>query len=84
MKPKPVRGTIPPANMFIFLCAPPLPIPAELAHRYGTEVDGVDLSCREQYLDDKEFVEIFGMSKADFAKQPKWKQVSAKKTKELF
>ncbi|CAM9687861.1 unnamed protein product, partial [Ectocarpus fasciculatus] len=44
----------------------------------------VDPSCREQYLDDKEFVEVFGMSKADFAKQPKWKQVSAKKAKELF
>ncbi|CAM9773741.1 unnamed protein product [Ectocarpus sp. 12 AP-2014] len=51
---------------------------------YGTEVDGVDPSCREQYLGDEEFVEVFGMSKADFAKQPKWKQVSAKKAKELF
>ncbi|CAN0423941.1 unnamed protein product, partial [Ectocarpus sp. 12 AP-2014] len=44
----------------------------------------VDPSCREQYLGDEEFVEVFGMSKADFAKQPKWKQVSAKKAKELF
>lgn len=44
----------------------------------------MDPSCREQYLDDKEFVEVFGMSKSEFASQPKWKQVSAKKAKELF
>ena len=52
--------------------------------RYGREVPGVDPSRREQYLDDKEFIEVFGMSKSDFASQPKWKQVWAKKVKELF
>eukprot|EP00752_Nemacystus_decipiens_P014256 g12677.t1 len=51
---------------------------------YGNELQGVDPSCREQYLDDKEFVEVFGMSKSEFASQPKWKQVSQKKAKELF
>ncbi|CAN0099992.1 unnamed protein product [Ascophyllum nodosum] len=51
---------------------------------YGKEVEGVDPSCREQYLSDAEFVEVFGMSKAEFAKQAKWKQVAAKKAKELF
>lgn len=44
----------------------------------------MDHSCREQYLDDKEFMEVFGMSKDEFAGQPKWKQVSSKKAKELF
>ena len=54
------------------------------SRRYGKEVEGVDPSCREQYLSDAEFVEVFGMSKAEFAKQAKWKQVAAKKAKELF
>lgn len=44
----------------------------------------MDPSCREQYLDDKDFMEVFGMSKSDFSSQPKWKQVSQKKAKELF
>lgn len=44
----------------------------------------MDPSCREQYLSDAEFKEVFGMSKAEFAGQPKWKQVSSKKAKELF
>lgn len=51
---------------------------------YGKEMDGVDPSCREQFLSDTEFNEVFGMSKSDFAAQPKWKQVAAKKAKELF
>eukprot|EP00904_Undaria_pinnatifida_P007549 jgi/Undpi1/3924/HiC_scaffold_16.g07292.m1 len=51
---------------------------------YGKEIDGVDPLCREQYLSEKEFADVFGMSKASFATQPKWKQVSAKKSKELF
>ncbi|CAN0324032.1 unnamed protein product, partial [Laminaria digitata] len=50
----------------------------------GKEIDGVDPLCREQYLSEAEFKELFGMSKANFATQPKWKQVSAKKSKELF
>ncbi|CAM9327892.1 unnamed protein product, partial [Choristocarpus tenellus] len=50
----------------------------------GREVEGVDPSCREQYLSDTEFFEVFGMSKADFLAQPKWKQQSQKKAKSLF
>lgn len=52
--------------------------------RYGKEVPGVDPSCREQFLNDEEFLEVFGMSKAEFAEQPKWRQMAAKKEKELF
>ena len=63
----------------------PLPVFHDLFRlRYGKEMEGVDPSCREQYLDDKEFVEVFGMSKSEFASQPKWKQLSQKKAKELF
>ncbi|CAN0502590.1 unnamed protein product [Discosporangium mesarthrocarpum] len=47
-------------------------------------MEGVDPSCREQYLSDEEFYEVFGMTKADFAAQPKWKQQSQKKSKGLF
>lgn len=70
--------------VFIVNCCLPPPPPPIFFQRYGKEVDGVDPSCREQYLDDTDFMEVFGMSKADFATQPKWKQVSAKKAKELF
>lgn len=52
--------------------------------RYGKSVDGVDPSCREQYLSDADFKTVFGMGKAEFAQEPKWKQMAAKKAKELF
>jgi len=46
--------------------------------------DGVLPEAKEQALSDKEFQDVFGMSKADFAAQPKWKQTDAKKKHKLF
>jgi hypothetical protein len=45
---------------------------------------GVDPLHREQALSDEEFVSVFGMDKASFAKLPGWKQMNAKKAKGLF
>jgi len=45
---------------------------------------GVDATTREQYLSDEAFAAVFGMSKADFAKLPKWKQDKVKKEHKLF
>ncbi|CAK9105648.1 unnamed protein product [Durusdinium trenchii] len=39
---------------------------------------------RETYLPDGIFQQLFGMSKADFAKMPKWKKENAKKKHGLF
>ena len=39
---------------------------------------------KEQYLADMQFNEVFGMTKSDFNKQPKWKQSNQKKAKNLF
>eukprot|EP00931_Biecheleriopsis_adriatica_P064614 TRINITY_DN39368_c0_g1_i1.p1 TRINITY_DN39368_c0_g1~~TRINITY_DN39368_c0_g1_i1.p1 ORF type:complete len:307 (-),score=82.10 TRINITY_DN39368_c0_g1_i1:103-1023(-) len=39
---------------------------------------------RETYLPESVFSELFGMSKADFAKLPKWKKENAKKKHGLF
>lgn len=38
----------------------------------------------EQYLDEVEFVEVFGMPKAAWYKQPAWKRTEQKKEKGLF
>lgn len=38
----------------------------------------VDPARREQYLSESDFQRLFGMSMADFQKQPKWKQQNAK------
>merc|ERR1712003_550642 len=39
---------------------------------------------RETYLCDEEFEKVFGKSKADFAKLPKWKKDGEKKKHGLF
>lgn len=44
----------------------------------------VDPASKEQYLSDAEFQQVMGCSKAEFAKQPKWKQQAKKKEKGLF
>lgn len=48
------------------------------------KVRGVDASCREQYLSDAAFEAVFGVSKADFEKLPKWKKDNQKKQHKLF
>jgi hypothetical protein len=46
--------------------------------------EGVDKDKREDYLSDAEFLKIFGMNKADFAKLPDWKRLNMKKERKLF
>lgn len=45
--------------------------------------DDVELSKRETYLSDEDFLTVFGMDKEAFAKLPKWKQGGIKKEKKL-
>ena len=46
--------------------------------------DGIDVTRKEYYLDDLVFQEMFGMTKQDFDKLPKWKQHAKKKVVGLF
>lgn len=45
---------------------------------------GVDGSCKELYLSDGDFSTTIGMSKEDFGKLPKWKQINKRKEVGLF
>ena len=45
---------------------------------------GVDPTQKEIYLNDTEFVKLFGSDKATFAKSPKWKKDQKKKDLGLF
>lgn len=44
----------------------------------------IDKNNREQYLSPEEFKKVFGMSKDDFAKLPKWKRVNKKREHRLY
>eukprot|EP01029_Cantina_marsupialis_P010612 TRINITY_DN2413_c0_g1_i2.p2 TRINITY_DN2413_c0_g1~~TRINITY_DN2413_c0_g1_i2.p2 ORF type:complete len:372 (-),score=181.17 TRINITY_DN2413_c0_g1_i2:356-1471(-) len=44
----------------------------------------VDPICKQDYLSDKEFVEVFGMTKDEFAALKKWRQDSKKREVGLF
>ncbi|GLI58574.1 hypothetical protein VaNZ11_000201 [Volvox africanus] len=46
--------------------------------------DGIDATRKEDYLNDEEFLEIFGMDRDAFKKQPAWRQAQAKKKANLF
>lgn len=46
--------------------------------------DGIDVTHKEYYLDDLVFQEMFGMTKQEFDKLPKWKQHAKKKVVGLF
>ncbi len=50
----------------------------------GPQTAGCDASRLHEYLSDAEFRKVFGMSAADFAKMPGWKQADAKKKHRLF
>ena len=50
----------------------------------GPETAGCDASRLHTYLSDAEFHKVFGMSAAEFAKMPGWKQADAKKKHRLF
>jgi len=45
---------------------------------------GIDADTREQYLSDEAFAAVFGCSKDEFAKMPKWKRDAQKKSHKLF
>lgn len=45
---------------------------------------GLDPANKETYLSDAEFQSLFGMGKAEFATQPKWKKETAKKKHGLY
>jgi len=57
---------------------------ASLTDAEAWKSKGVDPSRREMYLSDADFMETFGMSKAEFDKMPKWKQTVQKQEKKLF
>mmetsp|Transcript_82113 Transcript_82113/g.254944 ORF Transcript_82113/g.254944 Transcript_82113/m.254944 type:complete len:416 (+) Transcript_82113:107-1354(+) len=63
--------------------------PATAKHAYddlkgGLRPPDVDPTCKERYLSEDEFAEVFGMSLAQFAGLPKWKQQNMKKAKDMF
>ena len=44
----------------------------------------VNVNEREKYLSDAEFLDVFGMTKYDFAALPEWRQVQKKRECKLF
>merc|ERR1711971_1292981 len=56
----------------------------ELQDKKVWQAKGVEATRREEYLSDYDFQALFGMSKADFAKFPKWRRDSEKKIHGLF
>ena len=59
-------------------------IPARSENDTGNNPHNIDLSQKECYLADDEFVQHFGMTKAEFSKLPKWKGTNAKKKAGLW
>jgi len=47
-------------------------------------IEGIDITCREQYLSPLDFQEHFQMTKSEFSKLPKWKRDKMKRTLKLF
>lgn len=72
--------------------APPAPVVASAGGKGQTfsydqlvaGVEGIDITIKETYLSDAEFSKVFGVSKAEFAKLPKWRQQAKKKEVNLF
>ena len=50
----------------------------------GNNPYNIDMSQKEYYLADDEFGQVFGMTKANFSKLPKWKGTNAKKKAGLW
>ena len=50
----------------------------------GPYPEEVDPTIREQYMEDEEFEEVMGMTKAAFNETPKWKQQKLKEDAGLF
>ena len=47
-------------------------------------IPGLDYKNREIYLEPKEYITLFGMSKIEFEQQPKWKKTTLKRKAKLF
>jgi hypothetical protein len=56
----------------------------DLQNKAFCQENGVDISCKEDYLKDDVFTYLFCMTREVFKKQPKWKQDKAKKEHGLF
>ncbi|TMW63189.1 hypothetical protein Poli38472_002130 [Pythium oligandrum] len=89
-QPKDAVGTITSESIGV-TAAPtaPAPIAAGSAKTFTYEqllagVEGIDLTSREVYLSDAEFEKLFGATKDEFSKQPKWRQQAKKKELNLF
>ena len=50
----------------------------------GPYPDGIKVWCREEYLSDAEFLELFKMPKDDFKALPKWRRQAMKKSFKLW
>ena len=48
------------------------------------KIEGLDYTCREQYLSPSDFQQYFKMTKEEFSKLPKWKRDKAKRSLKLF
>lgn len=58
--------------------------PFEKLQAPGPFPEGVAHDKREMYLSDDQFEELFGVTKEEFAAQPKWKRETKKKQLKLF
>lgn len=46
--------------------------------------DGIDPTCREDYLSEEDFAKVLECTRDEFKKMPAWKQAQAKKKALLF
>ncbi|KAK1151281.1 advillin-like [Acipenser oxyrinchus oxyrinchus] len=64
-----------------FKCYPP----EKLVNRQKHELpEDVDPACKENYLSDQDFADVFGISRGEFSAMPGWKQITLKKSHGLF
>jgi hypothetical protein len=45
---------------------------------------GIDVTCKEAYLNDDDFVKVFNKDRAAFAAQPAWRRLMQKKAVGLW
>ncbi|XP_037630867.1 advillin [Sebastes umbrosus] len=59
--------------------------PDDLVNKLTSQLpEGVDPTQKEKHLSDSDFMDIFGITKDDFASMPQWKQLNMKKKKGMF
>ncbi|XP_061074673.1 advillin [Conger conger] len=64
-----------------FQSYPPEDLVNKLAHELP---EGLQPACKEKYLSDTDFTDVFGITKDEFYSLPQWKQLNMKKSKGLF